>query len=125
MMGKPWGLGDAAYERRSTVYAIGWTELQFSFPQRVKNGHGFETSSETDVIMSGWFISIETTRPPQPVPLTIGCMPVLPDTLLVKVAMEYVRDFPNTRLTTVCVFSTMVRKINTKSTFISITEEGL
>lgn len=29
------------------------------------------------IVQTGWFMSIQTTKPPQPVPLTIGCMPVV------------------------------------------------
>lgn len=35
-----------------------------------KFGHG-------EITTSGWFMCIETANPPQPVPLTIGCMPVM------------------------------------------------
>ncbi|KAJ5604535.1 hypothetical protein N7510_009689 [Penicillium lagena] len=44
------------------------------------------------VIMSGWFISIETTRPPQPVPLTIGCMPVY----FVAIGASHLEPLPRT-----------------------------
>ena len=67
-------------------------ERKYHMPKGIERKWIRDNFGDSGLGMSGWYMFIETDNPPQPVPLTIGCMPVM----FVGVGEEYFEPLPRT-----------------------------